>query len=99
MSNTPENETKTDGCGSLPLATGSAPMPFVDVPATIRTLRYPRGDMAALGRFSQIENALIDQGWRMIENMRYDEDCWRSVFVKPNSDYSAQAQISKTASD
>ena len=25
MNNTPENETKTDGCGSLPLATGSAP--------------------------------------------------------------------------
>lgn len=24
MNNTPENETKTDGCGSLPLATGSA---------------------------------------------------------------------------
>lgn len=25
MNNSPENQTKTDGCGSLPLATGSAP--------------------------------------------------------------------------
>lgn len=29
MNNSPENETKTDGCGSLPLATGPAPSSFL----------------------------------------------------------------------
>ena len=40
MNNSPENQTKTDGCGSLPLATGSPP--WVSVNAVLAILNDPR---------------------------------------------------------
>jgi hypothetical protein len=62
MSNTPENETKTDGCGSLPLATGSAPSLPSEVSSDGRELWDWAGKMSEhmqrLARINELRGAI-----------------------------------------